>query len=473
MAPRPQNNRKQAPTSELGAVGTQIYGGYVREEFLTELQGSRGAKLFREMRTNDPICGAMIYAFETKIKSTPFKLKASEGGEEVKGFVQECLDDMDWSWRDHLSDAVEFLTYGYSVHEIVYKLRDGKGSKFDDMRIGWKKMPIRAQESIVRWEVELNGDIKGFHQLTPQGVGAYIPMDKALHYRTTRKRNNPEGFSILRTSYRPYYNKKRLEDLEGIGAERDLTGIPKIRVPANVIQGADEQSVSARNEWIKVGQGLKVDEQAYVMIPSNRDNNGEYLYDLDLISAPGNRQVNLSQPIERYARQMAMTVLADIILLGHERVGSYAMAETKADLLNAGIQAFVDDIAEEFTRSAIKRLVVLNGWDEALAPTMEAGQVSNLSTIELGTLLATLSGAGANLLPDPVLQDYLRQRAGLPVGEETEPPEIPDPMEQESPAGLYGGNGPTSGQPKTKLPQQQNRKGNSGERARKKPPAEG
>jgi hypothetical protein len=226
--------------------------------------------------------------------------------------------------------------------------------------------------------------------------------------------------------------------------------------------------VSARNEWIKVGQGLKVDEQAYVMLPSNRDSNGEFLYDLELIAAPGNRQVNLTQPIERYARQMAMTVLADVILLGHERVGSYAMAETKSDLLNAGIQSFVDDLAEEFTRSAIKRLVILNGWDERLAPHLEAGQVSNLSTIELGTLLATLSGAGANLLPDKVLQDFLRQRAGLPTGDETEPP--PEEPEME-PAGLYGGDGPSSGQPKTKLPQRQNRRqGNSGEEARRKPP---
>lgn len=453
---------------ELGAIGTQIHGGYVREEFLTDLQGARGAKIFKEMRHNDPICGSMIYAFETKIRAATFKLKAAEGGEEVKNFVQECMDDMDWSWRDHISDAVEFLTYGYSVHEIVYKLRDGNGSKFSDGRIGWKKLPIRTQESVQRWEIDLKGDILGFHQLTPQGVSAYIPMEKAIHYRTTRKRNNPEGWSILRTSYRPYANKKRLEDLEGIGAERDLTGIPKIRVPANVIQGADEQSVSARNEWIKVGQGLKVDEQAYVMLPSNRDSNGEFLYDLELIAAPGNRQVNLTQPIERYARQMAMTVLADVILLGHERVGSYAMAETKSDLLNAGIQSFVDDLAEEFTRSAIKRLVVLNGWDERLAPYLEAGQVSNLSTIELGTLLATLSGAGANLLPDKVLQDYLRQRAGLPTGDETEPP--PEELEVE-PAGLYEGDGPSSGQPKTKLPQRQNRRrGNSGEEARRKPP---
>src|SRR5690606_2491763 len=61
-----------------------------------------------------------------------------------------------------------------------------------------------------------------------------IPMSKGLLFRTEIARDNPEGRSLLRNAYRPWYFKKRIEEIEGIGIERDLAGLPVLTPPENV-----------------------------------------------------------------------------------------------------------------------------------------------------------------------------------------------------------------------------------------------
>jgi hypothetical protein len=51
---------KLATTSELGVTGLKVYGGVLsNEEFLRQLSGPRGIKVFREMADNDATVGAL------------------------------------------------------------------------------------------------------------------------------------------------------------------------------------------------------------------------------------------------------------------------------------------------------------------------------------------------------------------------------------------------------------------------------
>jgi hypothetical protein len=40
----------------------------VYEEWLKDLQGIKGVKIYKEMRDNDPICGAIMFAIEMLIR---------------------------------------------------------------------------------------------------------------------------------------------------------------------------------------------------------------------------------------------------------------------------------------------------------------------------------------------------------------------------------------------------------------------
>jgi hypothetical protein len=50
-------------------------------------------------------------------------------------------------------------------------------------------------------------------------------------FRTKSRKGSPEGKSILRNAYRSWYFKRRIQEIEGIGIERDLAGFPTLTAP--------------------------------------------------------------------------------------------------------------------------------------------------------------------------------------------------------------------------------------------------
>ena len=101
------------------------------------------------------------------------------------------MDDMQSTWVDTVSEILSFLTYGWSLHEIVYKRRMGNTrdtrtrSKYSDGLIGWAKLPIRSQETLYQWEYDEADNLVGMTQMPPPDFGLLtIPMSKALLFRT-------------------------------------------------------------------------------------------------------------------------------------------------------------------------------------------------------------------------------------------------------------------------------------------------
>lgn len=221
---------------EIGRIGQRRYGGNIYEEFLYELRGKRGIEIYREMSENDDIIGAILFSIEMLVRQCNWNVQP--GGDTAKDkeaaeFVESCMNDMQDTWIDTISEILSFLTYGWSFHEIVYKRRMGNTkdtrtkSKFNDGLIGWKKLPIRAQETLYQWEYDNEDNLLGMTQMPPPDFGTFtIPMEKALLFRTKSRKNNPEGRSILRNAYRSWYFKRRIQEIEGIGIERDLAGLP-------------------------------------------------------------------------------------------------------------------------------------------------------------------------------------------------------------------------------------------------------
>ena len=233
--------QKFARFNEIGSTGLKRYGGMVHEEFLPNLFGYKAAEVYKEMSSNDPVVGALLFSIDMILRSVDWKVEPASDkpiAKEQAEFLEQCMDDMTDTWQDFISEALSFLIYGWSVHEIAYKrrtplVRDEEGfvtstSKYDDGKVGWKRLPIRAQETLFEWDfAEESGVINGMVQMPPPNFDRrYIPSNRMIHFRTTAHKNNPEGKSILRNAYRPWYFKKKMEEIEGIGVERDLAGLP-------------------------------------------------------------------------------------------------------------------------------------------------------------------------------------------------------------------------------------------------------
>lgn len=427
--PQTQNKLKFDPAS-IGSTGLRAYGGYVTEEFLTELRFQQGARKFREMADNDPIVGAVLFAVTMLIRQAKWRVQAVDDtveAEEAKQFVEEVMDDMQLTWSDVVAEICTMFTYGYAPLEIIWKRRGGlqtedltRRSKYDDGKIGIRLLTLRSQHTIIRWEIDLDdGTISGVWQQPIDRSMVMIPTEKMLLFRTTAERNNPEGRSLLRNAYRPWYFKKRLEEIEGVGIERDLAGLPMAMIPGEYFDpSADGQQRQVLQAWQTMVKNVRRDAQEGVIIPSDRDASGNLLYDFKLLSTGGARQFDTTKVIDRYNRAIATSVLADFIFLGQQSVGSFALSSDKTSLFATAIGAFLNNIADTVNRNLLTRLWALNGMDPDLMPKLVPGDLETPDLGELGTFIQTLAGSGAQLFPDRELENHLREVAGLPLAPE-------------------------------------------------------
>lgn len=409
-----------ARTDEIGRIGQKRYGGTFYEEFLRELRGKKGIETYREMAENDDTIGAILFAVEMLIRQASWNVEP--GGDtpkdkEAAEFVEQCMHDMQDTWTDTISEILSFLTYGWSFHEIVYKRRMGKTrdqktrSKYNDGLIGWRKLPIRAQETLYQWEYDDEDNLIAMTQLPPPNYGLItIPMDKAMLFRTKSRKGNPEGRSILRNAYRSWYFKRRIQEYEGIGIERDLAGLPVFTAPEDIAiwDENDPDMVKLRTGMEAMVQKIRVDELAGIVKPHG--------FEFELLNSGGSKQFDTNAIIQRYDTGMAMTVLADFIFLGHQQVGSFALSSDKTELFSMAIGAYLDIICETFNSQGIPQLIDVNGshFDGITDyPKLAHGDIENADIQKLASYIKDMTGVGI-LVPDDGLEDYVREAAGLP-----------------------------------------------------------
>jgi len=432
MLPGEDVPKNVSPMIELGATGLKRTAGYVDEEFLPQLKGRKAVQVYREMADNDPIVGSLLFAVDRLLRQVQWRVEpASQKAEDKQAaeFVEQCMQDMSTTWDDVITEILSMLPYGWSWHEVVYKRRVGpwekdpkKRSRFSDNRIGWRKIPIRAQETFQRWVFDESGGIKAFVQIPPPKYqSVIIPIEKSLLFRVSTAKGNPEGRSFLRNAYRPWYMKKRFEEIESVGAERDLAGLPMARVPSDYLsaaKGTDKQKmVEAFRTMVR---SVRRNEQEGIIVPRMVDpDTKQDMFDFSLLSSGGGRQFDINTVIRRYEERMLMTVLADFILVGHQGTGSYALHTDKTGLFRASMNSISESIADVFNRYAIPRLFEINGWRVNELPKLVPGDIDPPDLTQLSAFMGQLNAAGVQWFPDPELEKFLRDAARLPKLDET------------------------------------------------------
>lgn len=411
---------------EYGRIGQNRWDGIFFEEFLPELHGIKGIKVYREMEKNDDTVGAILFAIKMLIRHVSWSVDPGGGSakdREAAEFVESCMNDMQSTWTDTISEILSFLPYGWSYHEIVYKRRMGKArnrnisSKYSDGLIGWQKLPIRSQDTLYRWEYDDKDNLLGMTQMPPPDYGLLtIPIKKALLFRTESAKDNPEGRSILRNAYRPWYFKRRIQEIEAIGIERDLAGLPVITGPEGLElwDEEDEEASKIYAALVTMVKNIRRNEFEGLVLP--------FGYKAELLSTGGTRQFDTNAIINRYDTKIAQTVLADFIMLGHEKVGSFALSSDKTELFSIAISSFLDVICETFDNQGIPALIDINGSHfEGITdyPKLVHGDIENIDIAKVAAFVKDMIGSGV-ILPDEDLEDYIRSIAKLPERSRTD-----------------------------------------------------
>lgn len=425
--------RPSKELAEIGHSGLRHSQGFVKEDFIVKLQGPTGQKRLREMADNDATIGGILMAMESIILQAGWQVArggSNDKDQKAAEFLKQNMQDLSHTWQDFVSEILSVLKFGWSYFEIVYKIRGGRSentkyrSRYDDNKLGWRKFALRAQETLHRWELDETGGIKGMWQEPSSDFGkaykpVFIPIEKAILFRTRHEKNNPEGRSILRNAYKAYRIKKVLEELEAIGVERDLVGFPILTPPEDFdLYEPENSDVKAWAEDLITH--IKRDEQEGAVVP--------YGWELELLGSPGQRQFDINQTVDRWDKRIAMSMLGQFIMLGMDRTGSYALSDTQNDLFSLALVGWIETIAETINRYAVEPLIRLNPEFDSVddVPTIEPIRPSPPDLEELSSYLFKLARAGL-VLPDEELADFLRRLAFLKESPRNKEIRIVDP----------------------------------------------
>lgn len=418
------SNLARDPDS-IGYTGLRQYGGQIREEWLSQLTGTRGMRVFRQMRDNDSGISTVFYIMGEIIKGTDFFVKPAESDNEKEAQkwannVEENMHDMSSSWNTIIDEWMTSGTFGWVLHEILWKERNGKGgkhpSKYDDGLIGWRDFSMRAQETRERWGFDEAGAVDGMKQT---GAG-FIPLEKAIHIALMVTKGNPEGKSLMRGSYKSWYYMSNYQELEGIYFERG-PGLPVVYLPPEYLsENATDEQKALVAEYQELAVRIRVGDRIGITFPGEVLQNGEKSgFELKFLNNEWSA-VDLRAAILDYRKEVFTALLAAFLLLGQNEHGSYALANSQTSIFGLAINSLIKTFLNAVNKTAVAKLMEYNGVPQEYWPEITHGKVQHHDLAVLTQFLTPLVDAGI-LTPDADLEEWVRDEGGLPPRAEDAP----------------------------------------------------
>lgn len=393
-------------TDPLGRSGTVNTRGFIGEsEQNAVLFWPYNLEIYDRMRRTDPTIRWMLSLISTPIQAATWTVEPFSEDEkdlEVAAFIEWCLfDRLSGGWDEWLRQVLTYLVFGHSVFERVadfepvsfaYSTTDNERKIIEREAFVLDKLAPRLQRTIFKW-VPSEDDISKLdhiEQFLADGrspSNPKIPANKLVIFTNEKEGDDYRGISILRTAYKSYQYKHKLENLEAIAYERSA-GLPIVYPPDNAT--ADE--LDAVEEAVK---DMRQGESLYLVMPGPKagsvaEKDGWLIEDLAITGDAGGSP-NLA--IQRYEEAMAKNVLAEFMRLGHQNMGARATADVQQDPYYQAIEAQVNHIEDVINDEVIKPLVSWNYEVEGF-PRICASKIQAKNVEVVGNLLTNMINAG-------------------------------------------------------------------------------
>lgn len=423
----------QAPRikmSQSSVSGLNVISGIILEQKEWALRWPQAIKTYEEMLRDATIAPA-INLMEMSIARVPWSVKVPKGKEEElaeqKRFLEELMMDMECPWQTFIKQAASHNSLGFAVHEKVYRKRTYEnGSKFNDGRIGLRKLAPVPQGSIDSWTFSEKGrTLLGLRQ-KPANVSnrneptfvrddeyIEIPRKKFILFRNNPYKDNPEGQSPLNSCYVAWRYKKALEEAEALGVSQDLRGLKVLYLPPQYLaDDADPEMKEVRDYYERGLSMLHKNEQSAMILPMVRDEKGNKLFELELVSIMGQKAHDTRLIIDGYKKEIITCLFASQLILGQDGGGSYSLAESQSSVSQMVIDTRLVEIRDQLNHDLIPQLFKLNGWDIVNTPYFDFGEISEESLDEISKYIQRTASVG--LIPKtPEMVNFITDRLGV------------------------------------------------------------
>lgn len=430
--------------SEMGYPGLKVVQKQIMEEADSRLRMPNLIKEIDKMKKDSTVAAALSF-YKIMIGRVKWDVKAPVGASkelvERTKFIQSCMGDMKTSWFDFIQSTLTSVDYGFAPVEKVFKRRSFANSKYNDGLIGWNDLPIRAQSTISGWVFDDTGrELIGLEQstanlqysgrytnLSPDGTSTIkIPREKFLLFRTSPQNGNPEGYAALKASWQAWRFKQEIEQQECLGLARDLGGLLKITMPARYLSpdaSASEQAVA--QNFQKVCRNVSQGEQSGIILPSDADEaTKQKMFDAELLTSQGGKSYDTNEIITRLKSEILVSLFSDILQLGANATGSFALAGAKESIISFALDFRLREIKNVLDNDLIKSTFEMNGWDTKELPEFVYESVDEVSLDEAGKFLQRVTSVGLVEIDREVL-NFVRKTIGL-----TELPADVEPREE-------------------------------------------
>lgn len=416
----------EVKTIEVGTSGTEIFSGYLSEEYLQELTGKDWMDKIDMMRRSDPNIKMVLGALKSPIKSANCYVTISEKVPEAdqdlaemqKLIVEKALfHDIDVSFTKLVGEVLTSLDFGYSLFDITHqvKTRPEIGT-YNTL----KCISYRSQRTIERWNI-VDGRLKTVLQISNGDLGSFVNMDAQflLHFCPEQEGDNYEGVAIVRPMYGNWLRKNQFLRYLAAGIEKYAIPTPVLTVP----KGAENSP-----EYKAAKEALKcyVSGQAnYLILPEGwKLEFNNVTFDSDKLRAT----------IDFENKEMVNAILASFLLLGQNGAGSLALSGTLSDFYSQTITYIADHITEQFQRKIIDQLIRMNMGDVPVYVSLKFDSLEEKADQSWANMIKTLKDSGL-ISTDKELEDFVREKYKLPVKSEevtaqpqpdgTQPPTTP------------------------------------------------
>lgn len=391
----------KTPETVTGTSGQDLHRGVLNIDFNAALQHPAGADTFERMRTSDTQVRKQLRGVIYPILAADWKIELPKGMEEskphqeAKEFLEAAVLGIgpqnqwypDFTFRQHMREALTMLPFGFSTFETAWKGVDGK------MIID--RLPLRHAASIVRVETGKNGKLLGLYQKRvmsadddkparkigqsstrkgQHGTDIYLPVEILIHYTFEQEGINYFGVPMLRAMYKAWKFKEMLERYDVIDSQRRAAGMPLGTLAENdgvtekdnlvqVVQDMDGSNPESRWAVLTAGQEL-----GYV-------NNDAKVKDI-------------KDAIARFDKAIADGASGRFMDGGEAGGGLKAVVGKLSDQFFVTLNAIADELTETINRQWISRLIEQN------FPTLEGIPKLTFSRLALDEGLALVDTLG-------------------------------------------------------------------------------
>lgn len=386
---------------ESGSSGTQIYGGYIQDDYLEKMNGVQRSTIFDQMRRADYQVIMLLAAVKNLLMAADFDIEAADipEGETDEELIKYILfENMDSPWVDFLAECFTFIDFGYSLFEVVHKVVTGD-PKFKNF-IGIRKLAWRNPRTIYQWNIDKQTEtLKSVTQIGYGDAGKMDVMDAAflLLFNYKKEGANFEGVSLLRGCFGPWSRKNNYLKLNAAGIEKFAIPTPTAEVPDG------KQGTPQFANLVKALKAYTSHQKNYLTYPSG--------WKIDLKGNNGFDPKKIEFSVDCEDKRMAKTFLATFLELGLHGSGSHALSSNLSDFFLSGLEFLGKEVCNKMN-GLIKDMIILNKGPRKAYPIMKCTGISDKAGKELADVLKSL-GDGKYIIPDNDLEDFLRNRYQL------------------------------------------------------------